>query len=161
MLQPSIGPLNKVRWWGDGGTLKGGREKPTPIFVFFCFLSAAFSLRTEGWCEFRWGWSGRVPGVYINAQHSRVLTQKSSSGLRGSLPKVLHGCERPWFKSPSSHNPKRPLLISNWLWRSFTRVKTKFEGYLLSSADCQAFVVAFNEIGILSCPRIDVQLGVE
>ena len=65
------------------------------------------------------GCGGKEEGVvhsettsYMNAQHSNVLTQKSSSGLRGSLPKVLQVCERPWFKSPSSHRPNLPLEIT-------------------------------------------------
>lgn len=48
---------------------------------------------------------------YTNAQHSNVLMTKSSSGANGSLEYVLHDCDLPLFKSPSSHNPNLPLKI--------------------------------------------------
>lgn len=65
----------------------------------------------------------RLPAVtgavssHTNAQHSRVLTTKSSPSTRATLPYVEHGCVRPWYRSPSSHNPNLPLqtytVVSN------------------------------------------------
>jgi len=54
--------------------------------------------------------------VYRNAQHSRILTTKSCSLTKGSLPYVLHASVRPWFRSPSSHKPNLPL------WKKIDRL---------------------------------------
>lgn len=57
----------------------------------------------------------RVVGMtnQTKPQHSMVLTTKSSSLDNVALPKVLHGWELPWYKSPSSHKPKLPLNKAN------------------------------------------------
>lgn len=52
----------------------------------------------------------RQPQSQTNPQHSIDLTTKSSSLDSVWLPKVLHGWELPWYRSPSSHRPKLPLL---------------------------------------------------
>ena len=82
-------------------------------FLINCLI-LRYSFGWRGGAGLGWVGLGEVHSettkkFYTNAQHSNVLTQKSSSGLRGSLPKVLQVCERPWFKSPSSHRPNRPL----------------------------------------------------
>lgn len=46
---------------------------------------------------------------YMNAQHSKVFTTKSSRGASGSFPYVLQDCVLPWYRSPSNHNPNLPL----------------------------------------------------
>lgn len=60
-------------------------------------------------------------------QHSTALIMKSSVSVSCGLLKVLQGCVRPWYRSPSSHKPKLPLesnqiIITNFVTWPFQKI---------------------------------------